>query len=119
MLPLALLPHWLPATIGFMSVLAMSAINGPVRNVFSQEMVLPQWRTTTSALLTIGLAMGWATTAAVGGYLIAHAGFSMLFLISGGLALAAVFLLWGYMRVQGASSKPAATERRPTSYDRA
>jgi predicted MFS family arabinose efflux permease len=109
MLPLALLPHWLPATIGFMSVLSMSAMNGPMRNVFSQEMVLPEWRATTSALLTIGLALGWASTAAVGGYLIARAGFSMLFLISAGLALAAVILLWGYRRLQGTSSKPSAT----------
>lgn len=108
MLPLALLPHWFPATIGFMSVLSMSAINGPVRNVFSQEMVLPRWRATTSALLTIGLALGWASTAAVGGYLIARAGFSLLFLISAGLALAAVVLLWGYRRAQGTASKPPA-----------
>jgi MFS family permease len=99
MLPLALLPHWLPAAIGFVSAISMSAINGPVRNVLSQEMVLPKWRTTTSALLTIGLALGWASAAALGGYLIAHAGFNVLFLISGVLALVALVLLWRYRRV--------------------
>jgi MFS family permease len=100
MLPLALLTHWFPATISFTIISSMSAMNGSMRNVFSQEIVLPQWRTTTSALLTIGLALGWASTAALGGYLIAQAGFSMLFLISAGLALAAVVLLWGYMHLQ-------------------
>ncbi len=100
MLPLALLPHWVPATIGFISVLALSAMNGPMRNVVSQELVLPRWRTTTSALLTIGQAVGWASTAALGGYLIVQAGFSMLFVISAGLALAAVVLLWEYRRWQ-------------------
>jgi predicted MFS family arabinose efflux permease len=100
MLPLALLPHWVPAAIGFISASSMSAINGPVRNVLSQEIVLPQWRTTTSALLTIGLALGWASAAALGGYLIVQAGFSVLFLISAVMALAAGVLLWGYKGVQ-------------------
>jgi predicted MFS family arabinose efflux permease len=71
-----------------------------MRNILSQEIVLPQWRPTTSALLTIGLALGWASTAALGGYLIARTGFSLLFLISTGLALAAVVVLWSYMRLQ-------------------
>ena len=96
MLSLAQFPHWLAATIGFVSVISMSAINGTVRSVFSQEMVLPEWRGTTSAILTIGLALGWASIAALGGYLITQAGFNILFLISAGLAFAAVFVLWGY-----------------------
>ncbi len=100
MLPLALLPHWVPATLSFISVLALSAMNGPMRNVLSQELVLPRWRITTSALLTIGLALGWASTAALGGYLIVQAGFRVLFGISASLALGAVGLLWGYRRVQ-------------------
>jgi predicted MFS family arabinose efflux permease len=87
---------WLPAAIGFASVSALSAINGPVRTVLSQELVVPRWRSTTSAMLTIGLALGWASTAAIGGYLIAQAGFDKLFLISAGLALVAVLLLWAY-----------------------
>src|SRR5512133_1140133 len=78
MLPLAFFPSWLPATIGFISIVSMGALNGPVRNVFSQEIVIPQWRTVTSALLTIGVALGWACAAALGGYLIAQAGFSSL-----------------------------------------
>jgi MFS family permease len=98
MVPLALLPQWLPAAIGFASVSALSAINGPVRNVLSQELVVPQWRSTTSAMLAIGLALGWASAAAIGGYLIAQAGFDKLFLISAGLALGAVLLLWAYPR---------------------
>lgn len=100
MLPLALLSHWLPATIGFIVISSMSAMNGPMRNILSQEIVLPQWRATTSAILTIGLALGWASTAALGGYLIARTGFSILFLISTGLALAGVVVLWSYIRLK-------------------
>jgi predicted MFS family arabinose efflux permease len=98
MVLLALLPQSLPAAIGFATVSVLSAINGPVRNVLSQELVVPQWRSTTSAMLTIGLALGWASTAAIGGYLIAQAGFDKLFLSSAGLALVAVLLLWAYPR---------------------
>lgn len=104
MVPLALLPQWLPAAIGFASVSALSAINGPVRNVLSQELVVSQWRSTTSAMLTIGLALGWASAAAIGGYLIAQAGFDKLFLISAGMALVAVLLLWAYPRASAARS---------------
>ena len=104
MVPLALLPHWIPATIGFIGVSAMSAMNGPMRTVLSQELVGAQWRATTSALLTIGLALGWASTAALGGYLLEHAGFSLLFRISAGLALAAVLLLCWYVRLQATAT---------------
>jgi predicted MFS family arabinose efflux permease len=97
---LALLPHWLPAAIGFSSISVMSAMNGPLRNVWSQEMVRPEWRAITSALLTIGLALGWASKAALGGYLIAQSGFSTLFVISAGVALVAVAMLWSYRHVQ-------------------
>jgi predicted MFS family arabinose efflux permease len=99
MVLLALLPNWLPAAIGFMSVSVLSAMNGPLRNVWSQEMVRPEWCVIASALLTIGLALGWASTAALGGYLIVQTGFRTLFVISAGVALAAVVLLWGYRRM--------------------
>jgi predicted MFS family arabinose efflux permease len=72
------------------------AVNGPARNIFSQEIVAPRWRTTTSAIATIGLALGWSGAAAVGGYLSAQAGFRSLFLVGAVLALAAAGLLLGY-----------------------
>src|SRR5205823_12881830 len=38
-LPLALIAHWLAATLGFMGLSSMVAINVPSRNIFSQEAV--------------------------------------------------------------------------------
>jgi MFS family permease len=96
MAPLALFAHWLPATLGYMGMMIVLALNGPARNIFSQEMVVPRWRTTTSAIATIGLALGWSGAAAVGGYLSAQAGFRSLFLVSAVLAFAAAALLLGY-----------------------
>jgi len=93
MLPLATLAHWVPASLGFLGVMSMLAVNGPARNIFSQEIVLPRWRTTTSAIGTIGLALGWASMAAVGGYLIVHVGFGGLFFVGAVLAFASA-ILW-------------------------
>jgi hypothetical protein len=42
------------AALGFMGVMTMAAVHGPARNVISQELVPPRWRTTTAAILTIG-----------------------------------------------------------------
>jgi len=97
MLPLTL-PHWASATFGFIGMNSMLAVNGPARSIFSQEIVLPRWRTTTSAIGTIGLALGWAGTAAVGGYLIARVGFRGLFFAGAALAFVAAILLLGYVR---------------------
>ena len=87
----------------------MLAVNGPARNIFSQEIVLPRWRTTTSAIGTIGLALGWASTAAVGGYMIARAGFSGLFFLGAVLAFVAAILLLGYVRSRSKGMKTAPT----------
>ncbi|MGQ0600924.1 MAG: MFS transporter [Anaerolineales bacterium] len=99
-LALAAFPHWAPASLGFVGVMSLLAVNAPSRNIFSQEIVPPRWRTITSALATIGVGLGWASSAAAGGYLITRVGFSGLFVISALLALAAAFLLWGYLRVR-------------------
>jgi MFS family permease len=100
MAPLALFPHWLPATLGYMGMMIALAVNGPARNIFSQEIVAPRWRTTTSATTTLGLALGWSSAAAAGGYMSAEAGFRGLFLVSAVLAFAAAALLLGYAYVR-------------------
>lgn len=102
MLPLATLAHWVPASLGFLGVMSMLAVNGPARNIFSQEIVLPRWRTTTAAIGTIGLALGWASMAAVGGYLIVHVGFGGLFFVGAVLAFASATLWATFARARRA-----------------
>jgi len=55
--PVAAAAVWSAAGLGFMGVMMMAAIHAPARNVLSQELVIPRWRTTTSAILTIGMAL--------------------------------------------------------------
>jgi MFS family permease len=109
MVPLAIFPHWLPATLGYMAMMIVLAVNGPARNIFSQEIAAPRWRTTTSAISTIGVALGWSGAAAAGGYLSAQVGFRSLFQVSAVLAFAAAVLLLGYTYARSKQLQPAAT----------
>jgi predicted MFS family arabinose efflux permease len=79
-------------------MLSLATINATGRSVFSQEIVRPRWRTTTSAIVTIGLAAGWSLSAAVGGYVVNFVGYSGLFYAGAGLLFAAAAMLLGYWR---------------------
>ncbi len=90
---MGVLPRWGVAGLSYAAIISMATVNGTARNIFSQELVSVRWRTTASAVLTIGLALGWATMAAVGGFLIQSTGFRGLFFASAGLAFAGVLVL--------------------------
>ncbi|MFN8516255.1 MAG: hypothetical protein U0232_26955 [Thermomicrobiales bacterium] len=98
LVPLVALPGLGMAAASFATVLAMAAMNNPARNIFSQEIVGAPWRTTGAAVLTIGMALGWATSAAVGGFVIANVGFGGLFTLSATLAATAAILALSYRR---------------------
>jgi MFS family permease len=111
MLPLAGLAHWAPAAAGFAAMLTMATIGTTARTVFSQEMVPERWRTTTAAISTMGLATGWATTAAAGGYVIGLAGYRGLFLLNAGFAFGAAALMARYVRSRGGRRRLALDSR--------
>ena len=56
-------------------------------------------RTTTAAILTVGMGLGWASSAAVGGLLLEIMDFSGLFYLTAALAVLAAIVTWGYQRV--------------------
>ena len=87
------------AGLAYMTVMSMSAMHGATRNVFSQQLVEGPWRTTTAAILTVGMGLGWASAAAVGGLLLALIDFRGLLFLTGGLAASAAVVIWGYQRV--------------------
>jgi len=94
------IPLTMAAGLGYMGVMTMSSMQAPTRQVFSQESVVARWRGTTSAILTIGTAVGWATTAAAGGYAISSAGFGGLFALSAAFSVGATALAWVAYRMQ-------------------
>lgn len=104
--PLAAIPTLAAATLGYAGVAMLANMNAPARRLFSQQEVAPAWQITTSAIGTMMVALGWAASAAVGGYVIEVMGFSANFYLCAALAAVAALLLWGYVR---RAPKPAAT----------
>jgi predicted MFS family arabinose efflux permease len=98
MLPVALVPHWLAAGVGFAGLTALfSATIGSVR-LFSQEVVAPRWRTASAAAFMTGGGVGQAAVSVAGGYTIATLGYQPLFLAATGLIAASGLLFEGYFR---------------------
>lgn len=98
---MGMVPHWLVAAICFSAIISLASISGTSRSLFSQELVAQRWRTTSSAILTIGLASGWAVMAAIGGPVVERVGFSGFFFVNAGLAFLSALILLGYIRRQG------------------
>lgn len=90
--------HWLLAGIAFAVIVSMIMVTGTSNNVFSQELVAPRWRTMSVAVITIGVALGWATSAALGSYLITSLGFAGFFFVCAALAFVAAPILLAYLR---------------------
>jgi MFS family permease len=95
---MAVVPTMLASALSRMGTGAMNAIGGAARNVFSQDIVAPRFWAVSSAVSTVGLALGWALAAAAGGALIRLVGFGGLFLLSGLCALVAAMLTFGFLR---------------------
>lgn len=110
LIALGLSKQWLFAGLCFAILISINSVGGPARNIFSQELVVTEWRSMSSALNTLGLALGWAASAALGGYLIGRIGFGGFFFVCAVLAgLSTVVLLAG-VRVPQLTAQPAADD---------
>jgi MFS family permease len=102
---MALTSHWLLAGLAFTGVMCTVSIAATARSVFSQEAIAPQWRTAMSAAYTVGMAMGWAGAAALGGYIIAGWGYAALFALGAAAATASGVLVFAFQRLH--TTQPA------------
>ena len=101
--------NWLLAAIGFSAAVSFVAIAGTAQNLFSQELVAERWRSISAGVINIGIAIGWATSAALGSFLVDAIGFRGYFFSCAALALLSSIVLVGYMltkrsRVQASAS---------------
>ncbi|RIK47463.1 MAG: hypothetical protein DCC57_14365 [Chloroflexi bacterium] len=96
MLPLALIPHWGAAGLGYVGVTALSSIRYPAFLIYSMELVPPNWRGTLAGAGEMSGGLSFALMAFVGGYLIEAQGFTALFLTGAVLATVGtlLFYLW-------------------------
>jgi len=98
----------LAASLSFITYNFLSALGGTTRGILSQEIVAPRWRGATSAILILGMALGWASMALVGSAVIGLVGFSGLMYLSAASALVSAMLIAGYLYLK--RPKPAATD---------
>jgi MFS family permease len=94
LLPLALVPHWIGAGLGFLALTACAAIARSAFIVYGMEAVASRWRSTVSAMTTMSAAISWGATAAIGGYLIDAAGYRSTFLAGAVATAAGALLFW-------------------------
>ena len=99
LLPLALLPHWGAAGLGYVGALALGLIVRPAFTVYTQEIVPPESRALMSGATTMASGLSTSAMAFGGGYLIAALGYPGLFLTGAGLAGFGALLFWTYFRV--------------------
>jgi predicted MFS family arabinose efflux permease len=103
------------AALAYVGFFCMVTLAGPARNLFGQQLVERCWRATAAAIVTIGVALGWASMAAFGGYFAAQFGFSGLFAVSAGLAGLAALTLWGSARHRSLAMRQGAPGIDPES----
>jgi len=105
---LALVPDWRAGGLGFMGVMAMSAVARPCIIVYQMEIVSPSWRPLMSGATTLAFGLSLMTTNLAGGYIIESAGYLTLFLATACLTAAGALLFRAYFGVpRGEYAQPA------------
>ncbi len=98
MLPLALIPHWSAAGLGFMGMAALSSIRFPAFLVYSMEVVSPKQRGLVAGVGEMAAGLSFAGMALSGGYIITAFGYQPLFLMGAGLTVIGAFAFGAYFR---------------------
>ena len=97
-------PNLGAAALGFILFNMLAALAGSIRGVLSQEIVAPRWRGATSAILILGMALGWASMALLGSAIIGMIHFGGLMYLSALSGLLSAGLILAYARVKSARS---------------
>jgi len=94
--PLAFVPYWPAAGIGFIGVVALSSMRYPAYMIFSTAEVPPKWRGTMAGTGEFAGGVTFAGLAFAGGWIAENRGFSTLFLLGGAMTLAGTILFYFY-----------------------
>jgi MFS family permease len=99
LLPLALLPHWGAAEIGFIGAMALTTMVTAAYFVYGQEIVSPGWQAVMSGAIWMGSGVGGSFILIIGGRIIATYSYSSYFLMAAGLTAAGGLFFWSYFRM--------------------
>ncbi|MBP7601429.1 MAG: MFS transporter [Thermoflexales bacterium] len=101
---MALVPTLAVAAISYVLAISLIGIAAQARQLFSQELVAPHWRTTVSSVNNVGVGLGWSSAAGLGGVVVGAAGFAGVFGIGAALSLAAAISMAAFTIVRGRAS---------------
>jgi predicted MFS family arabinose efflux permease len=110
LLPLALLPHWIAASLGSVGIIALAAVWMPAFQVYQMELVAAQWRSLAYGIVSAAMGFTFASISLGGGYLAATWGYRSLFLLGVGMSLFGAALMW-FMLKKPIVSAPSAEFR--------
>jgi predicted MFS family arabinose efflux permease len=79
-------------------MIGLVAIMAPVYQIFSLELVQPQWHTAISSAMSMAVGVSIATVALGSGYVIVGYGYHTLFALGALLALVAALIFAAYFR---------------------
>ena len=94
LLPLAFVPHWSAAALGFLGITILNGIAFPAINVYQMQVVSSGWRTAMSGATAMASGLSYSAASFFGGQAIAGWGYRPLF-VSGATLTFAGALLFG------------------------
>jgi MFS family permease len=111
LLPLALIPHWGAAELGFIGTIALSTLVGTTYIVFGQELVSPAWQAVMAGIISMGMGMGGSFIVIAGGPIITVYGYTSFFLTAACLtALGGLLFLFYFRKPRGVFARKALQE---------
>ncbi len=101
LIPLALIPQWSAASLGFVAVMVLASIRYPTFMIYTMEVVSPEQRGIASGAGEMAAGVSFAFMALSGGYLITALGYHSLFLTGAIFTGIGTFIFWLNFRNRG------------------
>ena len=111
LLSMALVSHWVAASLGFMIVMTAIAIWMPAFTVYSQESIPRHWQAAMSGIINMTIGLGITLAAIGGGYLIPALGYQNTFLLGGALSALGTLIFWAHLRMSSPTTATIGTSR--------
>ena len=98
LLPLAFIPYWWAAGLGYLGVLALASVWRPAIMMYRMELVSPGWWPVVNGASHMATGLSMSAMAFGGGYMVTALGYRSLFLTGATVTAAGVLLFWIFFR---------------------
>lgn len=105
LLPLAYIPTWGAAGLGYIGAIAFTSIRYPAFLIYMMDLIPTRYRSVMAGASETSAGLSFAVMALAGGYLIASQGYQNLFLLGAGETVLGTLIFWGYLRTRKGSEQ--------------